>query len=130
MSASTLEAPVRTLRIVAVPEFTRGNSPAPLQTRCSTCHLCDLCLPCGMNGSDIDGLDSLMFARRRVQAGKTLYREGDKFQYIYAVRIGTFKSSLMLADGREQVSGFHMAGELMGLDGLAQGSHASSTIAQ
>jgi CRP/FNR family transcriptional regulator, anaerobic regulatory protein len=129
MSASTLEASVRTLHIVAVPEFTRGNSVAPLQTRCSTCHLRDLCLPCGLNGSDIDRLDSLTFARRRVPAGKTLYREGDKFQYIYAVRMGTFKSSLMVADGREQVSGFHMAGELMGLDGLAQGSHASSTIA-
>jgi len=82
-----------------------------------------------LNGSDIGRLDGLTFARRRVAAGKTLYREGDKFQYIYAVRMGTFKSSLMLADGREQVSGFHMAGELMGLDGLAQGSHASSTIA-
>jgi CRP/FNR family transcriptional regulator len=64
-----------------------------------------------------------------VLAGQTLYREGDKFQFIYAVRAGTLKSSLMLADGREQVSGFHIAGELVGLDGAAQGYHASATMA-
>jgi CRP/FNR family transcriptional regulator, anaerobic regulatory protein len=64
-----------------------------------------------------------------VAAGQVLYREGDKFQFIYAVRSGTFKSSLTLSDGREQVSGFHMAGELMGLDGVAQGKHASSATA-
>ena len=62
-------------------------------------------------------------------AGDSLYREGDRFQFIYAVRSGTFKSSLTLADGREQVSGFHMAGELMGLDGVANGIHASSATA-
>jgi CRP/FNR family transcriptional regulator len=70
-----------------------------------------------------------MFARRKVKMGHTLYREGDKFQFIYAVRSGTFKSSLTLKDGREQVSGFSMAGELMGLDGLAHGQHASAATA-
>jgi CRP/FNR family transcriptional regulator, anaerobic regulatory protein len=100
-----------------------------LKTLCSTCHLRDLCLPCGMTDPDVNRLDTLMFARRRVEAGQTLYREGDRFQFIYAVRAGTLKSSLMLADGREQVSGFHIAGELVGLDGVAQGRHASATTA-
>jgi CRP/FNR family transcriptional regulator len=102
---------------------------APIQTQCSTCHLRDLCLPCGLTGSETERLDGLMFGRRRVAAGDSLYREGDRFQFIYAVRSGTFKSSLTLADGREQVSGFHMAGELMGLDGVANGLHASSATA-
>jgi len=129
MSNATLEAPARTIRVSPVPAFTRSAAVAPLKTQCSTCHLRDLCLPCGMSGSEMERLDSLMFTRRRVTAGQTLYREGDRFQFIYAVRAGTFKSSLTLADGREQVSGFHMAGELMGLDGIAQGTHASSSIA-
>jgi CRP/FNR family transcriptional regulator len=64
-----------------------------------------------------------------VKAGQVLYRAGEPFQTIYAVRSGTFKSSLTVADGREQVSGFSMAGELMGLDGLAQGRHASTATA-
>jgi CRP/FNR family transcriptional regulator len=127
MSTATLESRVSPIRIMR--NSADASPVAPLRTLCSSCHLRDLCLPCGMAGSDVDRLDSLMFGRRRVLAGDTLYREGDRFQFIYAVRSGTFKSSLMLADGREQVSGFYMAGELMGLDGVANGTHASSGTA-
>ena len=113
-----------------VPRATAADcAPAPLKTLCSTCHLRDLCLPCGLTGSDVERLDGLRFARRRVKEGQPLYREGEKFQFIYAVRSGTFKSSLTLKDGREQVTGFQMAGELLGLDGLASGKHASSAVA-
>jgi CRP/FNR family transcriptional regulator len=132
MTAATALRPARVdapLRFVACETVRDSATVAPLKTLCSTCHLRDLCLPCGMTGPDLERLDALMFARRRVKAGETLYHEGDKFQFIYAVRSGTFKSSLTLRDGREQVSGFHMAGELMGLDGLAQGTHASTATA-
>ncbi len=131
MSAA-LESTVRRVRIVSASQATApatATPVAPIKTQCSTCHLRDLCLPCGMTGIDIDRLDGMKFSRRKVKAGQTLYREGDRFQYIYAVRIGTLKSSLMLSDGREQVSGFHIAGELVGLDGVAQGHHASATMA-
>ena len=125
MQAAT---PATAAPIRFVPRQDRA-APAPLKTQCSTCHLKDLCLPCGLSGNDVQRLDGLKFARRRVKEGEGLYHEGDRFQFIYAVRSGTFKSVLTLKDGREQVTGFHMAGELMGLDGLAQGSHASSATA-
>lgn len=129
MTTATLSMPrVSPLRVVLASKA-GGTAPSPLKTSCSSCHLRDLCLPCGMNCNDVDRLDSLMFTRRRIKLGQTLYRGGDRFLFIYAVRSGTFKTSLTLADGREQVSGFHMAGELMGLDGLAQGSHASNATA-
>jgi CRP/FNR family transcriptional regulator, anaerobic regulatory protein len=117
-------APIRVLR-----EAVASKPATSLKTLCSGCHLRDLCLPCGMADIDVDRLDSMRFARRKVKAGETLYREGDRFQSLYAVRAGTLKSSLMLADGREQVSGFHIGGELVGLDGVAQGRHASATTA-
>ena len=101
----------------------------PLQTTCSACHLRELCLPCGMNGAEVEQLDSLKFGRRRVKAGQTLYRQGDPFQFIYAVRGGTLKSSLTLPDGRDQVSGFHIAGEQLGLDGVAHGKHGTTATA-
>jgi CRP/FNR family transcriptional regulator len=44
------------------------------------------------------------------------------------VRSGTFKTVIVLRDGREQVTGFHFAGDLMGLDGLAQGAHATTAV--
>jgi CRP/FNR family transcriptional regulator len=104
-------------------------APATVASLCSTCHLKELCLPCGLTGTDVQRLDGLKFARRRIKEGEALYHEGDRFQFIYAVRSGTFKSTLNLKDGREQVTGFQMAGELLGLDGLAHGKHASSAIA-
>src|SRR5690348_11207646 len=101
MSAVSVPSRVTPVRLM----HEAANSPTTLRTHCSSCHLRDLCLPCGMAEPDVERLDGLMFARRRIAAGQTLYREGDKFQFIYAVRSGTLKSSLMLADGREQVSG-------------------------
>ena len=131
MQTATAIAPAqaRVAPIAIVPRDHIANPAEPLKTLCSTCHLKDLCLPCGLSGQDVQRLDGLMFGRRRVKMGQALYREGDKFHFIYAVRSGTFKSGLTLKDGREQVTGFHMAGELMGLDGLAQGKHASTSIA-
>ena len=129
MSSATLESNVSRIRIMSASQTVQAPTVTPIKTQCSSCHLRDLCLPCGMAVADVDRLDSMKFARRKIKAGQTLYREGDRFQFIYAVRAGTLKSSLMLADGREQVSGFHIAGELVGLDGAAQGHHASATMA-
>ncbi|MBA2961551.1 MULTISPECIES: helix-turn-helix domain-containing protein [Ramlibacter] len=128
MSTATLEARTAPLHYISPAEF-RARPAATLTTLCSSCHLKDLCLPCGMSAPTVERLDGLHFGRRRVKAGQALYRAGEPFQTIYAVRSGTFKSSLTVADGREQVSGFSMAGELMGLDGLAQGRHASTATA-
>ena len=102
---------------------------ALLPTTCSACHLRRLCLPCGMTGPDVERLDSLMFDRRSIRAGETLYRQGDAFKFIYASRGGMFKSAMALNDGREQVSGFHMAGEQVGLDGVATGLHGTTATA-
>ena len=115
--------------VTFMPTARTRASVAPLQTSCSTCHLRDLCLPCGLSGSETACLDRLMFGRRKVAAGQALFRAGDKFRFIYAVRSGTFKSSLAVAGDREQVSGFHMAGELLGLDAIANGTHASTATA-
>lgn len=79
--------------------------------------------------SDTARLVSLMVGRRKVRQGEGLYREGDPFHCLYAVQSGSFKSTLALANGCEQVSNFHMTGELMGLDGVAESCHASSATA-
>jgi CRP/FNR family transcriptional regulator, anaerobic regulatory protein len=126
---TTLPDAVNIVRLVPPPRNANGTLATPLKTSCTACHLRELCLPCGLAGCDVERLDDLMFSRKKVKEGQVLYREGDKFQFIYAVRSGTFKSCMSLADGREQVSGFYLAGELMGLDGAAHGAHSSSVIA-
>ena len=129
MSIAILDVQLRVASLARARAPSGYQDPVPFKSLCSNCHLRELCLPCGMEGTDIERLDSMMFSRRRIKAGTSLYREGDRFEFIYAVRSGTFKTSLELADGREQVSGFYLGGELMGLDGVAQGKHASSATA-
>jgi CRP/FNR family transcriptional regulator len=128
MSAVTALAPVhRIVPLIDVGEH--SAQPIQLKTQCSTCHLRELCLPCGMASPDVQRLDEMKFTRRRVKAEQPLFSAGERFHHLYAVRSGTLKSSLTTADGREQVSGFHLAGELIGLDGAANGTHASSATA-
>ena len=106
----------------------RANAMARVPTRCSTCNLRELCLPCGL-GAESALLGNLEFTRKRVKRGEILYRAGGAFDAIYAVRTGFFKSSVLLEDGRDQVTGFHMAGEIVGMDGIASGSHVADVVA-
>jgi CRP/FNR family transcriptional regulator, anaerobic regulatory protein len=103
-----------------------ANAGAP---QCSTCRHRSLCLTAGYAEPELESMDALMFARRKVKAGEALYRHGDAFQFLYAVRSGTFKSASTTRGGREHVTGFHLAGDVLGLDGLAEGHHASEAIA-
>lgn len=128
MIPTAQQHPANVVRLVPMPMPLFEASAHP-HTNCSTCHLRELCLPSGMTGVEVQRLDSLMFQRRRIKAGQVLYAQGDPFQFIYAVRGGTLKSSLTLADGREQVSSFHIAGEQLGLDGVAQGRHGTTATA-
>ena len=89
----------------------------------------DLCLPCGLNGSDLAMLGDLVYTRRRVKRGDSLFHAGTGFDSLFAVRSGFFKSSVVLEDGRDQVTGFHMAGEVLGMDGIGSGHHTSDVVA-
>ncbi|HET7764237.1 MAG TPA: fumarate/nitrate reduction transcriptional regulator Fnr [Burkholderiales bacterium] len=102
---------------------------AKVSTRCSSCGLREVCLPCGLLGRAADRVDELVYTRRRVKRGECLYRAGDKFISLYAIRSGFFKTVQTLEDGREQVTGFQMAGELMGMDGIGPDLHILNATA-
>ena len=74
-------------------------------------------------------LDHLVGARRKVKRGHHLYRAGDPFEAIYAIKMGFFKTDILLEDGRDQVTGFQMAGEILGMDGIGTETHACNAIA-
>ena len=114
------------------PNLPREASPSKLakvSTRCSSCNLRELCLPCGLTGLDVDRVEELVYTRKRMERGESLYRAGDEFNSLYAVRSGFFKTVQTLEDGRDQVTGFHMAGEIMGMDGIGPEKHSSSAVA-
>ena len=100
-----------------------------IKVACSQCNLRELCLPVGLSEDEFVKLDSLVGGRRKVKRGQSLYRAGDSFQAIYAVRTGFFKTDVLLEDGREQVTGFQMAGEIMGMDGFSNEAHTCNAIA-
>jgi len=103
---------------------------AQCHTACSGCNLRELCRPCcGMTRAEKEIAARLAFVRSRIRRGDALYRYGDRFSYLYAVRNGFFKSIAMLENGREQVTGFSMAGEVLGLDGVAPERHACNAVA-
>lgn len=99
------------------------------RTTCSTCGLRELCLPCGLTGQNASRADELVYTRKRVKRGEALYQAGDPFTSLYAVRSGFFKTRILLEDGRDQVSGFQMPGELLGMDGIVQDRHSGTAIA-
>ena len=100
-----------------------------LKTACSQCNLVELCLPFGMPDSDLGQLDELVGARRKVKRQQNLYRAGDPFEAIYAIRAGSFKTDVVLEDGRDQVTGFQMTGEILGLDGISTETHSCNAVA-
>lgn len=100
-----------------------------IKTACSNCNLRELCLPLGLSEQELERLDDLVSSRRRVKRGDHLYRAGEQFDAIYAIRSGFFKTDVLLEDGRDQVTGFQMAGELLGLDGISTEHHTCNAIA-
>jgi CRP/FNR family transcriptional regulator len=115
-------------KAIAMSDTTQA-SVAKCPTRCSACNLRELCLPCGLTGRDAERMDDLIYTRVRIKRGESIYHAGDKFTSLYAVRTGFFKSSLTMEDGREQVTGFHMGGEMLGMDGIVGEAHTCSAVA-
>jgi len=103
-------------------------APRKFQVTCSSCNLREMCLPAGLCAEDLERIENLVYARRRLKRGEPLFKAGGEFSAVYAIRSGFFKTSLLDHDGREQVTGFFMGGELLGLDGIG-GSHNGTAIA-
>jgi len=110
-------------------ESKRRAHAAGAANHCGVCKLRDVCLPSGLAESAPEVLEGLVYTRRRVKRGETLFRAGAGFESLYAVRSGFFKSRVILEDGRDQVTGFHMAGEVVGMDGIATENHTADVIA-
>ncbi len=114
---------------VRVTDAAGGTQRRPLQIACSNCSLHELCLSGGLDIVDLEAIDQIVAQRRRVPKGEALFGVGEPFRSIYAVRFGLFKTESLMADGREQVTGFQMAGELLGLDGISSDHHACKAVA-
>jgi CRP/FNR family transcriptional regulator, anaerobic regulatory protein len=103
--------------------------PQAIKVACSNCNLRELCMPLGLSQAELDRIDDVVASRRKVKRGAMLFRNGEKFSSLYAIRTGFFKTCIASEDGRDQVTGFQMAGEIVGLDGIVNDRHTCDAVA-
>jgi CRP/FNR family transcriptional regulator len=104
-------------------------NPISIKVACSNCNLRELCMPLGLSESEMERVDDVVSVRRKVARGDNLFRNGDKFNALFAIRTGFFKTRISAEDGRDQVTGFQMAGEIIGLDGIVSDHHTCDAVA-
>ena len=104
--------------------ITRGAQP-----HCQTCALNSPCLPLSLNDNDMDRLDDIIRRGRPIQKGEILFQQGEAFQSVYAVRTGALKTYTLATGGEEQITGFHLASELVGLSGYSEDTYPLSAKA-
>jgi CRP/FNR family transcriptional regulator, anaerobic regulatory protein len=100
-----------------------------IKVACSNCNVRELCMPIGLNIEELSRVDELVATRRTIRRGTSLFRNGEKFTSLFAIRTGFFKTCVTTEDGRDQVTGFQMAGEIIGLDGIVNDQHTCDAIA-
>jgi CRP/FNR family transcriptional regulator len=100
-----------------------------VKVACSNCNLQELCMPMGLTHSELTRLDDMVSARKKIKRGAALFRNGERFTSLFAVRTGFFKTLVSADDGRDQVTGFQMAGEVLGMDGIVNDVHTCDAIA-
>jgi len=96
---------------------------------CSNCNLRELCMPVGTSPEELARIDEVVATRRKVKRGTALFRNGEAFESLFAIRTGGFKTFVNTEGGREQVTGFQMAGEIIGLDGIVNDRHTCGAVA-
>lgn len=100
-----------------------------IKSGCATCSLRSLCLPVNLNEAELEIFDDIVTQKRKVKRGEYLHQIGSSFKALYAVRSGSFKTSILESDGRVQVTGFQMTGDLLGLDAISTETHTCDAAA-
>ncbi len=104
-------------------------NPLSIKVACSNCNLRELCMPMGLKADELDKIEEIVAVRRKVKRGGRLYNNGERFTSLFAIRTGFFKTCITTEDGRNQVTGFQMAGEIIGLDGIVKEHHTCDAVA-
>lgn len=111
------------------PKQLKSNLASRSQVACSQCVLGNLCLPRNLDASDTKQFEHIVNKSHPIQPGEHIYRAGDKFESICAVRAGCFKSYVVDKKGEEQVLGFYLPGEIIGFDAIHGQTHKANVIA-
>jgi len=128
MLQAALAEKIRPMRLTPV-ATAQGQPAAQARTDCSSCCLRHICLPCELPSDDVTRFGEIASAKRRVLRGAPLFHAGNSFESLYAVRSGAFKTVGVSRNGDEKVTGFYLAGEMLGLDAISTGRQPYTAIA-
>ncbi|MEG3753967.1 FNR family transcription factor [Psychromonas arctica] len=92
---------------------------------CQDCSISQLCIPYSLNETELERLDTIIERKKPIQKGNEIFKAGEPMKCLYAIRSGTLKSYTITEQGDEQITGFHLAGDLVGFDGISSGHHPS-----
>ena len=92
---------------------------------CQDCSISELCLPFSLNAEELTTLDKIIDRKRPIHKGDKLYHDGQEMHSLFAIRSGTFKTYTVSEQGEEQITGFHLAGDLLGFDAISDNEHPS-----
>lgn len=105
------------------------KTPFQCKIQCTSCSLKEICFPIGFKEDDFKQLDTVIKQSRRLKKGEYLFHAGEGFASLFAIRTGFFKTTVNTQDGRDQVTGFFMSGELVGMDGISTNKYACDAVA-
>lgn len=123
---------------MSIPDGPAQRSPAAptlaitlldVKAHCMNCSVRELCLPVGVDREGLHQIDALVTDRVHLKKGDTLYRAGDPFAALHAIRVGSCKTTVLSEKGHEQVAGYHMIGDIVGMDGIATERHGGQAVA-
>lgn len=123
MEANIIEFPSKNHHVTSFESDKLARNVINNSVRCADCSLHKLCMPGNLGKEDMIRISDLVKTHRIIKRGENLYRAGDAFKSLYAIRSGFFKTYAITDDGREQVTGFQMSGEIIGTDGIETDTH-------
>jgi len=101
------------------------NCPGAQHINCMNCSISELCIPFSLNETELRTLDNIIDRKRPIHKGECVFSDGENMRSLYAIRSGSFKTYTIDENGEEQITGFHLAGDLLGFDAIAEHTHVS-----
>ncbi len=92
---------------------------------CQDCSISQLCIPFSLSETELDQLDEIIERKKPIQKGQEIFKAGEELKSLYAIRSGTIKSYTITEQGDEQITAFHLAGDLVGFNAISNNCHPS-----
>ena len=99
------------------------------EAHCKDCSLACMCLPISLHSDEMDELDRIVKRGRPLRKGEVLFRQGAEFNALFALRSGAIKTYGLSDEGDEQITGFHLSGELIGMSGMDTNRYTVTAVA-